>query len=273
MRFCFHYRQPFSRQLALLAALSHSARRYGDVIEGEEGFSDVRDVDGLVMFGIGGHSRHVFDAYANEGKRIVFLDKGYTRAPYLRVSVDAFQPIKFLDLDYSTDRFERLGVELQPYRRGGTHILFNGASNKYCLWEKLPYWIEWGVATVAKIAQHTVRPIIYRPRPSHNDPVAVPGAELSIGPMQRDIERAHVAVSYGGNFGWNCAVAGVAHFSIADSIARPISETEWARLDEPRIPTDAERWRWCCAVAHWQYTMEEIEAGVMWRHVREHLDA
>lgn len=263
---------PFQRQLKLLDALKSGAGR--DQIEGHPGFDRVvPDADVLIMFGIGGHSRVVFDSYQEAGKQIVFLDKGYTRAPHLRVSINAFQPIRFLDGHYPTDRLEALKIDLCPYRQGGTHILFNGASNKYCLWEKLPYWLEWGAETVRKIQQFSDKPIIYRPRPSHNEMVAVPGAELSTGPMQADIDRAHVAVSYGGNFGWNCAVAGVPHFSIADSVSRPISETEWSRLDTPKVPTDAERLRWCAAVAYWQWTMDEIASGQMWSHIRPLLNS
>lgn len=279
MRFAFHYRAPFSKQLALLEAVTAGAAKHGDEVAGEEGFGEVRDVDGLVLFGIGGNSREVFDAYQNAGKHVVFWDKGYTRGGgWFRVAVNEFQPHAALKQEWPADRFKALGINLPWYSTRGSHILFDGASNKYCLARNLGDWISWGYTMLQRIRGMTDLPIIYRPRPSHNNELeqsrlmatakAVRGVELSQGPLAADFDRTRIVVSHGGNIGWEAALHGLPHFAIGDSIARPISETDWHRLPSPYIPVERERREWCNAVAYQQWTLPEIASGEAWRHIR-----
>lgn len=276
MKFVFHYRSPFTKQLALLEALHAGMRDTGDTVTGIEGFDGVRNyADGLIMLGIGGHSRSMFDAYRAAGKHVVFWDKGYSRGGWYRVAVNDFQPLAYLEaVKRPHDRALALGLDLKTYRQqNGSHILFDGASNKFCIWQSLGDWIEWGAATVRKIRTHSLLPVIYRPRPSHNGSVPVPGAELSERPLAEDLARARVVVSYGGNIGFDAAIAGIPHFAIGDSIARPLSETCWKNVGKPHVPSPDRRREWLAAVAHCQFRMEEIASGQAWRHVRETIDA
>lgn len=270
MRLTFHLRQPFRKALRLASAVRYGAARHGDHVTIEQGFTEVRPT-GLVMFGIGGHSRSVFDAY--EGRPRVFFDKGYSRGDWVRVSVNAFQPLDYFQKQSRPDdRWRKLGIELQPYAKRGKAILFDGASNKYCLWQGLGDWIEWGRDTIDLIWLHAPNPcVIYRPRPSHNEPVRLPYAELSTGPLADDFARCSLVVSHGGNIGFDAAVAGVPHFAIGDSIARPISQTDWKWVGEPYVPDDAKRRQWCYDVAYCQWTLDEIERGEAWNEIRRQL--
>jgi hypothetical protein len=224
------------------------------------------------LFGIGGYSRDIFDAYQKAGKDVVFWDKGYLRGGgWYRVAVNCFQPSPFFlsTLRSPPTRFDALDVDLKPYKKTGDTILFDGASNKYCLWHGFGDLTEWGSKVVAQIARHTDLPIVYRPRPTHEIAHIKPvdGAQLSQAPLEEDLARARVVVSYGGNIGWDCAVAGVPHFAMGDSVARAISETDWTKLDRPHIPTAAARRQWFHDVSYCQYRLEEIASGLAWAHV------
>lgn len=275
----YHYRQPFTKQLALCEALQRGLARYGERVEAVQGFEGVRDVDGLLLFGIGGESKSIYDAYKAAGKRIVFFDKGYPRGGYgmYRVAVDDFQPLHYLmGTPRRRDRLDAMGkyVRFLRYedRKKGEAILFDGASNKYCLWQGLGDWIEWGASVVQRIRQFTDRPIIYRPRPSHNAAVQVPGAELSQGQLADDLARAHVVISFGGNIGWDCVIAGVPHFAMGDSVARVVSETSWDLIDKPFIPHSSLRLQWASNVAYCQWTLEEFAGGLAWETITEQLE-
>lgn len=270
MKFVFHLRQPFAKAMALCQTVVDGAEEHGDEIIPIHGFHGVRkDVDGLVLFGIGGESKQVWDAYREAGKKVIFIDKGYSRSPFLRVSVNEFQPLDFIKKGKcQDDRFNRLHTKLAICRPRGEHILFDGASNKYCLWEGLGDWVEWGQRVVDKIREHTDRPIIYRPRPSHNEPTAVRGAELSTGPLIDDLNRAAVVVSYGGNIGWDAVLLGLPHFALGNSCARQLSEVDWTRVGEPRIYSSYLQKAWANNVAYCQYTLDEFRSGVAWAHVK-----
>lgn len=287
MRFSFYSRAPFQKQKALRDAVTAGAATCGDKVEGIEDGDGVRNVDGLILLGIGGDNKRVYDAYAAAGKHTVLWDKGYTRGGgWFRVAVNAFQPTEYFQMPpRPRDRLRALNLPLDAYDTHGMskrrHVLFDGASNKFCLWKGIPDWIAWGEETVRKIREHTDLPIIYRPRPSHNNelererlrrvPDVVPDAELSARHLAEDFARARVVVSVGGNIGFEAVCAGVPHFATGDSIARPLSETDWARVDLPYVPLDEERRQWLADVSWCQWRLEEIASGEAWRVIREQL--
>lgn len=267
----FHYRaQPSRKQNAILAAVTEGAERQGDMVLGVEGFHRVLPGDGAILFGIGGIAKSIYDAYRAAGIPTILIDKGYTRNEHYRVAVKDFQPLAYMqERRHPGDRFKRLKIELKPYEWSGDAVLFDGASNKFAMWKDLGDYRDWGAAMVMQIRAHTDRPIIYRPRPTHNEDHPVPGAEFFAGrSLDEDFARAYVVVSYGGNIGWDAAVAGLPHFAIGDSIARPISETEWANVAQPRLPSDAERLQWACDVAYQQWNLEEFRSGEAWDYIR-----
>lgn len=270
MHLTFHYRAPFTKTMALMEASVVGAKVHGIDVELVPGFDGVqRDTDGLVLFGIGANSREIFDAYINAGKKVVFWDKGYTRGGgHFRVAVNGFQPKLF---DRPTDRWDRLGAVLSPVHLTGNTILFDGASNKYCIWQKLGNHITWAREVIDKIRQHTNIPIVYRPRPSHNLPVRLDHAILSEGALATDLKMARVVVSYGGNLGYECIIGGNPHFAIGDSIARSLSETDWTQISSQRIPHQDERLKFAASTAYCQWSLTEVRSGEAWQYIKAEL--
>lgn len=300
MHWVYHVRSVKTTQMNVVSAIQHGVKRNiqlasagammaslpnGDTVELVEGFSGVvREAAGTIIVGIGGGrhptvgARTVFDAYLGAGKHVIFIDKGYTRADTYRVVVDGFQPLKYLmAINRPPDRLHKSQLSVRSIAAPrGDAILFDGASRKYCVWCGLPTadnpdQQEWGRQVIAKIRQHTDRPIIYRPRPSHNTPVAVEGAILSTGSLMEDFARAHLVVSHGGNIGFDAIVNGMPHFMIEESIAGPVSETDWTKLDNPFIPTETERQQWLANVRYSEWTLDELRQGLAWPVIKEQL--
>lgn len=272
MRFAYYLRNFDSRiQQRTLAGL-RSAENISVFGKGEP----LPDADVLLFYGIGGDTQTIFREALARGMRYVLLDKGYTRSGHMRVSVDSFQPTAYMGRYASRgDRWKQLedaGYEAHKYVERGRYILLDGASNKYCLWNDLGSWQEWGQAQVSRIAQYTDRPILYRPRPSHNEAPIVEGAVLTEGALADDLNRSRVVVSHGGNIGFDSLLHGVGHFAIGNSVARPVSETDWAMIDQPLWPRDRKRREWLNSVAYCQWTADEVASGLGWRHIREVLD-
>lgn len=283
MKVAVYCRQPTENHQTVALAVAKGALNCGEAswIFGKDDPKRQEQADCVIIFGIGGDAKEIW--HANEGKHRILLDKPYTRgigiaAPtryhLVRVAVDAFQPLAYFQKKpRPADRWKALNLDPKPYRVIQTgHILFDGASNKYCLWNDLPPWAEWGQQIVDRIAAHTGQRIVYRPRPSHNAPPAVTGATLSQGDFTADLARALVVVSHGGNIGFDAALAGVPHFAIADSVARPISETIWQNVARPHAPGEAERQQWFNDIAYCQWTLTEFVDGPAWRYVRGVMD-
>ena len=236
-------------------------------------FDRVEDTDWLVLFGIGGVALRIHEAYRAAGIPVIYIDKGYFRNRGLfRVSVREHQPLAYFGKNRPHGRIE--GVRVAPYC-GGKYILFDGASNKFCLWKGLGDWQEWGESVVAKIREHSDWPIIYRPRPRHHHetrkPIGIDGAELSIGSLEDDLARSRLCVSFGGNIALDALMAGVPHFAIGDSPARPLSETRWDRLEQLRKPDEADRLQWLADLSYCNFTVEEFASGMAWANIKEQL--
>lgn len=232
--------------------------------------------DTLLMVGIGGFSRQVYDAWLAAGKNVIFIDKGYTRGEYLRVSINSFQPLAyFQNHKMPSDRFDQLKLQIKPYKPmlPWRSILFDGASNKYCVWHGLPHYHEWGIEIVKKIKEHSTLPIIYRPRPSHNEEREIPGTILSINrELEHDFERASIVVSHGGNIGFDSVLAGIPHFAIDETIAKPVSNADWETIDNPEVVPDKVRHQFLCDVAYCQWKPSEFASGEAWKYVFDVLD-
>ena len=283
MRVAAYIRQPAKPHEEVANAVVAGVRSKGDMAwtfgKGDPMRQENADV--VVIFGIGGDARQVWDA--NSHARRVLLDKPYTRGGVpgptryhlCRVSVDALHPTSyFRQIARPPDRWNALKFpDVEQYKfRDQTKIVFDGASNKYCLWEGLPDWPVWGQMVVSKIRQHTRMSVVYRPRPSHNPAPILEGVELSEGPIEEDFRRARVVVSHGGNIGFDCVVRGVPHFAIGDSAARSLSETDWREVERPRFYFAGQRAQWLADIAYCQWNLDEFADGRAWRYVRETLD-
>lgn len=263
----FHYRQPFTRQLAVIDALM--AGIGDDMLIPVEGTDKpLPNAHALVLFGVGGMSRDIWDAY--EGKPRVLIDKGYARKGFMRVTVNEFHPLKWLaSADPPADRLEVAGWEPKSYDMTGTHVLLDGLSGKYCHWMKMDRF-AWIDDTIRAIRSVTDMPILFRPRPSHNPAPPVPeGTILDTSPLLESLAGSHVVVSHGGNLGCDAVINGRAHIALGPSPALCLSGTSVA--GGSKIPSDKNRHRWMKALAYCQYSMDEIADGTMWKWVRAQL--
>lgn len=262
----FHLRQPFSKAVALAEAVKQGAARHGDVVNIIHGFDGVRP-GALILFGIGGMAREIHDAYKSAGRDILLLDKGYTRNPHIRASVNGFQPLHYMNQHRRDNRWRDLKIECQPYRKSRDGIaLLDGGSNKYALWQDLGDWTDWGRKTVEQIQRIMGLEVVYRPRPSHNPPPADMGCEVSIGPLADDLARAAVVVTHGGNIGLDAVIAGVPVVSMGPCVVRRISATTFC--DGFGAPTDAARMQMLSDLAYCQWTLGEYSSGQAWSDLR-----
>ena len=189
--------------------------------------------------------------------------------------MDAFQPHAYFQrTPRPPDRWRALGMQLHAYKLNGGGILLDGASNKYCHWNDLGGWSDWGQGVIERIREHTRLPIVYRPRPSHNEAPVVRGRDVrtSNAGLLDDFRQCRVVASHGGNIGFDCAVYGKPHFAIGASVARALSETDWRRVEVPFYPHDDERVQWLHDVAYCQWTIDEFADGSAWRYIRGVID-
>jgi len=198
----------------------------------------------------------------------------------------------FKNQNMPSDRWEKLDVELKPWRKGGENILLCGQVP----WDAavinvVPNYEESLDRTSEKIAELTNREIIFRPHPYiidynptlmfsptldfkdtrwwHENGVHVPSQASSISTERKkslleELENAWVSVSLNSNSGVESIINGVPTIAYGPgSMAKEVA-TELENIEKPNMP-DREQWAWNLAYAQWQ--MNELESGLTWEHL------
>lgn len=280
MRVCF-FRSEKPREGSLSEAFIHGLRAHGD-----EGI--IRDLDGSprladgydVACMVGVKSRDICRAHWSAGVHTVIFDKGYSRhkAPgpirgweYWRVAVDAHHPTsKLMSVAHHSDRFERLGIELLPWRAHGEHILLAGSSAKYHEFYGLKDPTTYAKGLVRELRPITGRPIVYRPKPTWREAVPLTKTRFSELPesITDVLAGAWVTITHGSNACFESVVNGVPCIILGDGVAKPLSSTALSEIEAPRLASEDERRQWCSNLAYAQWTLAEMYSGEAWATIK-----
>lgn len=229
---------------------------------------------------VGVKSKRLFNACIEAGVTPIMLDKGYIRSrradartwEYWRVSVAAHHPTaNIAQLHMPEDRWKALGLEEKAWRRSGFQIVIAGSSAKYHDFYDLPDPTTWAADVAAAIRERTDRPIVYRPKPSWDGAVPIPGTHFS-GPkdsLESALANAWVMITHGSNASFEAAMLGIPSIVLGNGIAKPISSIS---LDDLAHPIMAKRKGWLANLAYFQWTENEMRSGQAWKHIREWID-
>ena len=263
----------------LAECFADGVRAHGDTVI--VGYEDAGEpVDAAYVFGV--KAREQFGVFRSAGAVTVMLDKGYVRrtasheglgkaCEFWRVAVGAHHPTGYLSVLRSpSDRWERLGIDVAPWRSEGDQIILAGSSGKYHEFNGLEDPTEYARKLVRRIQKLTGRPLIYRPKPSWRDAVPIAGALYSRHPDKLIdlLDGAHALVTNGSNSCFEAVVAGVPCVVLGDAVARPISSTSIHDVLAPRLAGEEERMQWFFDLAYCQWTMDEFASGEAWGHIR-----
>lgn len=280
MRVAF-FRSDKPREGDLAEAFVNGLKAHGDegIIRVLDGSVQVAsDCEAACMVGV--KSRELFYANWRAGVHTVVLDKGYSRhkAPgplrgweYWRVAVDAHHPTaNLMKVARPSDRFEKLGFEIRPWRETGSHILIAGSSAKYHEFYGLKDPTTYAKGIVRAIRAVTDRPIVYRPKPSWKDSVPLLKTRFSELPetMLDVLTDAWVTVTHGSNACFESVINGIPCIILGEGVAKPLSSTDLAEIEAPRLASDAERATWANALAYQQWTLAEFYSGEAWATIK-----
>lgn len=238
----------------------------------------VKDADVVLAYNILSGPK-IIQACLERNVDVVYYDKGYfsrgwdtdSADVYYRFSVNEFHPLHyFQSIPRPPDRWQELGIELKPRRTAGNDIVFAGCSAKFA---RVNGFDLNGYATgvVREIRSRTDRPIIYRPKKALNPPPPIPGTVYShkrcrIG---EDLANAHSLVTFSSNAAVDAILSGVPAFVLGPGIAKPVSNTDLSKINDPRFPSEKERLQWCYDAAYCQWKVNEMEDGTLWNHLKE----
>lgn len=226
-----------------------------------------KPVDFVWLYGMGEGAK-VFHTYP-KAIRLVG-DRGYfhgykptAKRPdvHLRVSINAQQPDAHLRLRrHPLDRFNKLGITVEPVTKRGDYILLCGMGPKQASFGCKQYG-QWERETYAKLRTMTDRPIYFREKPK-NPPLDLPKCPHK--DAAESIRNAYTVVCNTGNIGADCILHGVpvvanagpgrVYYPIADLDAEPLTELQ--------------RWDALADLSYWHWTYRELASGEFLAHLR-----
>lgn len=197
------------------------------------------------------------------GRTWFYGDHGYFgRGRFYRITKNAFQATTLRPwTERGGARVRQLGVNIQPWRKGGRHVLVCPPDASYAhLMERSGVPIErpddWGVWAREQLSIYTDRPVRVRER-------SAAGGMVSLA---EDLQGCHALVTFMSNAAVEAAVLGVPVFVLGPAAGRAIGLSDLAHIERPDYPDT--RPEFVCTLASQQWTLDEIRAGDAWRYLR-----
>jgi hypothetical protein len=211
------------------------------------------------------------------GRKLVVTDRGYwqenaylrpAHQRHYRIAINGPQPdVRIRLFEHPRDRFDALGLEVEPVSSRGDYVLVCGHSPEVAQYYGLRYG-EWEADTVRRLRKITQRPIVVREKPPC-EPLRIEGVERDRSRNIGDaIRSAWSVVCKTGNVGADAILHGVPVFAESGP-GRLYHREPLERIDSVQPLNGAQRIAALSDLAYWQYTPEEFSSGVLWDHLRK----
>ena len=180
-----------------------------------------------------------------------------------------------------SNRAERFGLELKPWRTEGEYILICGQHDKSLQWAGMPPMSQWVQKTITEIQQYTNRPIIFRPHPRcplphiehefknvlRQDPRKLTG---TYDDFDMKFDNIWATVSWSSNPGIHSIINGVPAFVGPSSLAWNVANASLEDIENPHMGA---RQEWLEEYAHTEHTIDEIAQGTPLNHLLNQLSS
>lgn len=209
----------------------------------------------------------------------LYFDKGYNRRwpDWWRVSINAHNPTAYLNnMVYSDVRAGKqgwiAGMRAAPVIDPHS-ILIAGSSAKCHRFHGIEEPTSWTMKVVEQIKQYTDRKIVYRPKPSWNQAVDIPGTVRSRLDLKQELARAYVVVTYCSGVCFNALLQGVPTIVFGDGVSRLCSDTSVNErsIKDPYFGLYRHRHELISALAYCQWNLEEFANGKAWETIEAQL--
>lgn len=271
MKVAVYFERASRRSREIARSIGLGVELCGDSVIFQQHWTHRTDCDVAVAYGWG--HPDLFQQYRAAGKHFVYIDLGWwLRKPegmplegFHKIVVDGREPTSYFRGGFPSDRFERFGLKIKPWRVAGDHILLAGMSAKSAGTRGYgpQEWERW---VIDEIRRYSDREIWYRPKPSWADATPIPGTRFS--PATESVEvalaEAWVAVTLHSNVAVDALIAGVPFVAI-EGVCENLS-TPLYQIEDPRCPDGREEL--LADIAYCQFNTEELRDGSCWRHLK-----
>ena len=163
------------------------------------------------------------------------------------------------------DRFNRFKKTFSPWKKSGRNILLALPDEKPCKFYSIDR-AQWIHDTIAKIKQHTDRPIVLRERaPRRQDRIVTDTLQQS---LDQDV---FALVTFNSVAAVESIFHGIPAFTLAPTnAASPVALQDLGRLESPYYADSDKLHAWACHLAYGQFHVSELKNGTAYRMLNEH---
>lgn len=208
---------------------------------------------GAAFYGVRPGWMHLWQQAVADGRQWFWLDNAWfdcTREQQFRIGCNAIQSWSRKASDGK--RLARLGVQVQPWRKRGKHIVICGQSDEFM---RTVAGYEKGVSgwrdqMLQELKQHTDRPVVVRDKRTPH-------------PLDVDLRDAWLLVGHSSAAAVSALVAGVPVIVTDPACAVSGFSTTFAEIESPDRPEGREEW--AARLADSQWSLDEMKNGTTWR--------
>ena len=198
---------------------------------------------------------------------------------FLRYSLDGvyYNTNEYANKNSSPDKWnqiqQRLGIELEPWRTTGNHILVCGQRDGGWSMKGVDM-NQWALESVQQIRAVTNRPILIRPHPKNpiNETLfnGIPKLQFSQGTtLQQDLQNAWASVFFNSSSCVASILAGVPVFANDhDCVAYDVANHDIGQIENPKL-VERNQWLWDLSAAHW--TDDDSRNGLIYNKFKKFL--
>ncbi|MFQ5954707.1 MAG: hypothetical protein ACE5JZ_06570 [Kiloniellales bacterium] len=216
------------------------------------------------------HTAPLINECGAEGRDWYYADNAYYfgRSTYFRVTRNALmhdgRPAAG---EHGRDRFERFGLEIIPWRKGGRHVVVATQSELFYRMKLGHSRASWTAEVVRGIEAATDRPIEVCHKPAPRD---MARAQAHAPKLESLLEDAWALVTHSSSASVAALIRGVPVFCLAPCMSSRMGLMDLAKIEEPVTPDGRERWAWALAANQWTY--REMATGQCWRELQAQSD-
>ncbi len=227
-----------------------------------------RDADLAVFWG---HHRRVDDIVVQQRQRglnYLVMERGFFGDRYAMTSIGYNGQTGLADFcneNSPPDRWEQFEDLLKPWKPGKKYVLVMGQmpGDASVAHIDIRSWVRQTIFDL-QADGHTVA---HRPHPLDKSPHLVGGTEVLRGDLAEVLAGASCVVTYSSTSGVDAVLAGIPTIAMDPrSMAYPVSRHSFNEAPKRKEPKD--RLQWAYNLAYCQWSMEEIESGLAWEHLK-----
>lgn len=233
--------------------------------------ADIAVIWSMLWSGKMSKNHQIYQHYRSQGRDVIVLEVGALNRGHLwRIGKNHVNGRGYFGpCDNDETRAQNINLRLKPWKENGEHVLISLQRYDSGQWQSKRDAESWLSNTIKLIQQHTNRPIYLRPHPRYKDVQHFPNVWIQQPQRLLDtyddydfvnsLENTWAVINWSSNPGIQSVIHGVPVFTGPDSLAAPVANLDFARIESPHRP---DRQQWLNDLAYCEWTLEEISQGL-----------